>query len=103
MERSGSFSDISIAAPHLDIAAVNISAGHYNGHRRHEYARLDQMEENVFCVQDLLLTATERFPYMGYQTRRSARSRFGEEMPLWNMGFGTRKDLRALMEVPNTA
>ncbi len=103
MENSGSFSDISIIAPHLDVAAVNISAGYYNEHRQHEYVRLDQMEENIFRIRDVVLTATERFPYMGYQPWRSARSRFGEEMTLWNMGFGTRKDPRALMEVPDNA
>ena len=32
-ENSGSFSDISVVAPHLKTAAVNISAGYFNEHR----------------------------------------------------------------------
>lgn len=35
-ENYGSFSDISVVAPHLDTAAVNISAGYFNEHRLHE-------------------------------------------------------------------
>lgn len=35
-EAMGSFSDISVVAPYLKTAAVNISAGYYNEHRLHE-------------------------------------------------------------------
>ena len=72
-EARGSFSDISIVAPHLDVAAVNISAGYYNEHRQHEYVRLDQMEENDFpgsgnrsdqhravCLQGVVLQPLDR-------------------------------------------
>ena len=33
----GSFSDISLIAPELEIAAVNLSCGYYHAHTRHEY------------------------------------------------------------------
>lgn len=72
-EAGGSFSDISVVAPHLDVAAVNISAGYYNEHRQHEYVRLDQMEENDFpgsgnrsdqhravCLQGVVLQPLDR-------------------------------------------
>ena len=103
MENHGSFSDISVVAPHLDVAAVNISAGYYNEHRQHEYVRLDQMEENIARVRKVVLTDTERFAYRGQPSSRSARSYVGEELTLWNMGFGSRKGPKALMELPDTA
>lgn len=103
MENHGSFSDISVVAPCLDVAAVNISAGYYNEHRQHEYVRLDQMEENIARVRKIVLTDTERFAYRGYPSYRSFGGYGGEELTLWNMGLGSRKGPKALMELPDTA
>lgn len=102
-ENHGSFSDISVVAPCLDVAAVNISAGYYNEHRQHEYVRLDQMEENIGRVQKIVLTNTERFAYRGYSTGRLTWNFDGEEPTLWDMGLGSRKGPKALMELPDTA
>ena len=100
-ESHGSFSDISVVAPHLDLAAVNISAGYYNEHRQHEYVRLDQIEENIPRVREIVLTATERFVYESYPPRSLSKDIWGEELTLWNMP-GTRKEMRSLMELPST-
>lgn len=102
-ENHGSFSDISVVAPHLDVAAVNISAGYYNEHRQHESVRLDQMEENISRVRDIVLTSTERFAYRGFSPRHSFRGYPGEEMTLWNMDFGTRNGMQSMMKLPDSA
>lgn len=59
----GSFSDISILAPKLDLAAVNLSTGYYNAHRANEFVRLDEVEKLIGRVEKLLQKKTERFPY----------------------------------------
>lgn len=59
----GSFSDISILAPHLNLAAVNLSTGYYHAHQPGEYVRLDEVEELIGRVGKLLQTETERFSY----------------------------------------
>ena len=59
----GSFSDISILAPHLNLAAVNLSTGYYHAHQPGEYVRLDKVEELIDRVEKLLQTEAERFSY----------------------------------------
>lgn len=59
----GSFSDISILAPHLNLAAVNLSTGYYNAHRVNEFVRLDEVETLIGRVKSLLQTETGRFSY----------------------------------------
>ena len=59
----GSFSDISILAPQLNLAAVNLSTGYYHAHQPGEYVRLDKVEELIGRVGKLLQTETERFSY----------------------------------------
>ena len=59
----GSFSDISILAPNLDLAAVNLSTGYYNAHRVNEFGRLDEVEKLIGRVKTLLQAETGRFSY----------------------------------------
>lgn len=66
----GSFSDISILAPHLNLAAANLSTGYYHAHQPGEYVRLDKVEELISRVEELLQTKTERFPYTQKFTAR---------------------------------
>jgi hypothetical protein len=63
-EKTGSFSDISIVAPELGIAAVNISAGYYNEHTRYEYVDMLAVENNIKRVSKMINTKTNFFPYM---------------------------------------
>lgn len=102
-ESRGSFSDISVVAPHLDVAAVNISAGYYNEHRQHEFVRLDQMEENISRVQEIVLTSTERFAYHSFPRNRTLKSQKSGEITLWNMDFGTQRGVQSLVELPDNA
>ena len=63
----GSFSDISILAPKLDLAAVNLSTGYYNAHRVNEFVRLDEVEKLIGRVKTLLQAETGRFSYSDRQ------------------------------------
>ena len=54
---TGSFSDISIIAPHLEIAAVNLSSGYYNAHRSDEIVCPDDItsiiERSILLIRDV--------------------------------------------------
>lgn len=43
----GSFSDISIIAPALKCAAVNLSCGYYNAHTNNEYVLISEMRKSI--------------------------------------------------------
>lgn len=60
----GSFSDISIVAPALGIAAVNISSGYYNEHTKHETIDLRVIQKNVLRLREMFSKKTERFEYV---------------------------------------
>ena len=62
----GSFSDISIVAPFLKCAAVNLSCGYYNAHQNSEYVLLDEMERVIEEVYNILDRTTEndKFEYV---------------------------------------
>ena len=84
----GSFSDISILAPHLNLAAVNLSTGYYHAHQPGEYVRLDKVEELIGRVEKLLQTKTERLSY----TQKFTARKLGEPNDL------QRKRLVALLD-----
>lgn len=50
----GTFSDISVIAPELKTAAVNLSCGYYHEHTLSECVNLSEMEEGVQAVIDLI-------------------------------------------------
>lgn len=62
----GTFSDISIIAPFLECAAVNLSCGYYNAHTVEEYVVLTEMEDSIDAVCKLLERTTEddKFEYV---------------------------------------
>lgn len=62
-EKPGSFSDISVIAPYLKTAAVNISAGYFNEHRLHEMIDTYAMCENVLKLMAMLRHDTCHFLY----------------------------------------
>lgn len=64
VENFGSFSDISVIAPSLGIAAVNISSGYHNEHTKHEYINLVEVERNIRTIERMLLTPTDWFKYV---------------------------------------
>lgn len=63
----GTFSDISIVAPKLKVAAVNLSSGYYNAHTLHEYINRNQLNAVVKKVGGIIAdSAREDFPKYEY-------------------------------------
>ena len=62
----GSFSDISVVAPFLKCAAVNLSCGYHNAHTEDEYVVLHEMERSIEEVCNILERTTEndKFEYI---------------------------------------
>ena len=66
----GSFSDISVIAPTLDVAAVNLSSGYYNAHRLHEYIVRTELEHTIQKVCEIVAESTrEEVPRYEFDTR----------------------------------
>ena len=65
-EKMGSFSDISIIAPRLKCAAVNLSCGYYKAHTKEEYVNLKELEMCIVNVCKLIERTKEsdKFEYI---------------------------------------
>ena len=64
----GSFSDISLIAPELGIAAVNLSCGYYAAHTRHEYINRSQLNAVIHKVVDIVSESSRAdFPSFDYR------------------------------------
>ena len=50
----GSFSDISLIAPELGIAAVNLSSGYYHAHTLHEFINRRELNSTIDKVIDII-------------------------------------------------
>ena len=75
----GSFSDISVLAPDLGIAAVNLSVGYYNAHTQHEYINLKHLEATIARVKGILHdVADSSFPRYTYMTDTASEWTWGE-------------------------
>lgn len=55
----GSFSDISVVASELGVAAVNLSSGYYNAHTLHEYINRKHLERTVSKVTEIVSDAAQ--------------------------------------------
>lgn len=63
----GSFSDISLVAPELGIAAVNLSSGYYHAHSLHEYINRSHLLATIQKVIDIVAESTHHdFPKFDY-------------------------------------
>lgn len=62
----GIYSDISVIAPFLGVAAVNLSCGYYGAHTLHEYVMLEEMEASMEAACKILERTTEedKFEYI---------------------------------------
>ena len=62
----GSFSDISLIAPELGIAAVNLSSGYYNAHTLHEFINVNELNDTIRRVGEIVSEAVDlpRFEYV---------------------------------------
>ena len=68
MTAYGSFSDISVIAPELDLAAVNLSSGYYNAHTLHEYINREHLEKTIAKVLEIISDAAQvDFPNYEYR------------------------------------
>ena len=64
----GSFSDISLIAPELGVAAVNLSCGYYAAHTRHEYINRSQLDAVIHTIVDIVSDASlDDFPSFVYR------------------------------------
>lgn len=96
-EAMGSFSDISVVAPYLKTAAVNISAGYYNEHRLHEVIDWSAMQNNVERIKQMVQTETGKYPYR--KRKLYAGSYFGQQT-LFDIEPAGRDKEKLLMELP---
>ena len=63
----GTFSDISLIAPDMGVAAVNLSSGYYNAHTKHEFINRSQLEAVIEKVRGIIEeTSSEDFPRYEY-------------------------------------
>ena len=65
----GSFSDISIIAPHYGISAVNLSSGYYNAHTIQEYVVIEHMQNILSKTVKFLLSDKASVKY-SYEERK---------------------------------
>ena len=103
-EAFGSFSDISILAPHLKTAAVNLSTGYYNAHRNHELIDTQVMVTNTERVIEMVMTPTEHYPYRTKLTKQPkftlGKSLFDHELTDLT---GDTENRKLLMPLPEDA
>ena len=103
-EAFGSFSDISILAPFLKTAAVNLSTGYYNAHRNHEMIDTQVMATNAERVIEMTMTPTEHYPY---RTKPGKRSKYAYGKSLFDQDLtdfiGDTETQKLLMPLPEDA
>lgn len=106
-EDMGSFSDISVIAPELKVAAVNISAGYYHEHSRHEFVDLCVIEKNIGLVGKMVSSPSEKFEYIEviYLHRDLWGGRYYEDMLDFEKYYQGASDIeiRSLMPLPDSA
>lgn len=56
---NGTFSDISIVAPELKCAAVNLSCGYYKAHTKDEYVSVPEMVASIEAAKQMIARTTE--------------------------------------------
>lgn len=93
----GSFSDISVVAPKLGVAAVNLSSGYYNAHTKHEYINQKHLNTTIRKVVEIIADAAKP-NFQTYEYIESVCfSRFGgRRYDGWWDGYDIRYGDRAL-------
>ena len=75
----GSFSDISLIAPELGLAAVNLSSGYYNAHTQHEFINRSELETVIKKVVEMVGDSVRaNFPKFEYAEKIFGLSRFND-------------------------
>ena len=86
----GSFSDISVIAPALGVAAVNLSSGYYNAHTLHEFINRKELNATLAKVVEIVAESAledfSRYEYIEKPTSNILSSHYGyrdfEEMTI---------------------
>jgi len=107
-EAYGTFSDISVVAPYLGVAAVNISAGYYNEHRTHEHINLEHVEYNIIRIRRMVQTSSRWFEYIPQRQRNLFGDYDFETLPIRDFDYASHREslvpLReSLMQLPDSA
>ena len=97
-QKRGSFSDISIIAPHYGIAAVNLSTGYYNAHRQHECIDMKAVQHNIKRVVDMVNAEYGPFKYVDWKVEPKQSS----QCSIFDLEEDT-KDRKALMPLPKNS
>lgn len=63
-EAHGSFSDISVVAPRIGVAAVNLSSGYFSEHTKHEMIDMEAVENNIRRGKEIVVRDTAKFEYV---------------------------------------
>ncbi len=104
MENHGTFTDISVVAPYLKTAAVNISAGYYNEHRQHEHIDMLAVENNIRRIGEMIMADSEHFEYIKRREDSRQLSMFGCGWVPMEFSFGeTNGKRKNLMRIPDDA
>lgn len=74
----GTFSDISIIAPYLGVAAVNLSCGYYNAHTKSEYIVVSEMQASINAACDILASTTDENKYIYVEAMSMRNNYFGD-------------------------
>lgn len=89
----GSFSDISVVAPELGVAAVNLSSGYYNAHTLHEYINRKQLNTVVRKVIEIVADAAKPdFPKYEYAESFRSYRWLGRRCSWWDDGLSMEED-----------
>jgi len=86
----GSFSDISVIAPHYGIAAVNLSVGYYGQHTKYEILVISELSQTLRKVERMLSVEAEKFVYVPYDysfKKYSKTYKNGESYRSWDYGY----------------
>ncbi|WP_090944459.1 hypothetical protein [Pelosinus propionicus] len=91
----------------MQVAAVNISAGYYSEHSRHEYVNLRVMEKNIERVGNMLSTPSEKFEYIeavSFRRNLWGGSYYEEILDFERYYHGVNdSEIKTLLPLPDTA
>lgn len=88
----GSFSDISIVAPIVGCAAVNLSCGYYKAHTLDEYVNLNELETNINKVCNLIARSDNNTKFIYVEAKYDGYLGWGSDYYSWYRGNNYRND-----------
>ena len=107
----GTFTDISLIAPELGVAAVNLSSGYYNAHTQYEYINRKELDATIDRVLEIVDDAAKPdFPCYEYIEADYSASWYGTGYYDWgkyypsavskqhDSGFEYQREYDALLE-----